>query len=382
VDHTYADFTVANGWTAPDPLAGLRNLAGQIAARGIRRITGDIVIDERMFDPAESTGSGPSRLSPIVVNDNVVDFLITPTQAGSPAVIAWRPQTPLITVDAQIETAAADSDAAVRLVSPEPGRVVLRGRIPAGGKPLLRIYAVNDPASFARSLFMAELARAGIAMVASPLDRNRGEQLPAESAMPAEKCVASLESPPFREEARLILKVSHNLHASTLPLLVAANHGRRTLADGLKLQHDFLVRAGVDVDTISLGGAAGGARSDFVTPRATVQLLRYMSTRPDFPAYEQALPILGVDGTLATISTNSPARGKLRAKTGTLLWENTMNGGFLLTSKALAGYLTTSHQRELVLAFFVNQVHLKQSSDSASVGATLGRLCEILYEEL
>ena len=31
----------------------------------------------------------------------------------------------------------------------------------------------------------------------------------------------------------------------------------------------------------------------------TVALLRHMATRPDFAVYERALPILGVDGTIA-----------------------------------------------------------------------------------
>jgi len=37
------------------------------------------------------------------------------------------------------------------------------------------------------------------------------------------------------------------------------------------------------------------------------------------------------------------------AKTGTLLFENLLNGGFILSSKALAGYMTTRRQHELAL---------------------------------
>src|SRR5258707_66087 len=145
-----------------------------------------------------------------------------------------------------------------------------------------------------------------------------------------------LKSPPFSEEAKLILKVSQNLHAGALPLLVATRHGKRTLDDGMHLERDFLSRAGVDVSTLSFASGAGGSRSDYVTPRATAQLLQYVSTRPDFDAFEAALPELGMNGTLATaVPPDSPARGKIRAKTGTLFWDNKMKGGFLLTSKGL-----------------------------------------------
>ena len=383
VDHTYANGSTLGELTEPDPLAGLNDLARQVAAAGVTRVRGDVLIDDRLFDKAESTGSGPSQLTAIVVNDNVIDFLITPGVPGAPATVEWRPKTSAITVDAKVETGAGGQDPKIQISSPAPGRIVVRGRVAAGSKPLVRVSEVPDAAAFARALFIEALGRAGVAVDASPLAANRGDLLPARGSYQASERVAHLTSAPFREEAKLILKVSHNLHASTLPLLVAAKNGRRTLADGLHLQHDFLVRARIDVDTISFGGGAGGARSDYTTPRATVQLLRYMATRPDFAVYESALPVIGVDGTLASvIDANSTARGKVQAKTGTLSWENTMNGRYLLTSKALAGYMTTATGRKLTFAMFVNLTHLNKGSDTVREGRTLGRLCEIIYDGL
>jgi D-alanyl-D-alanine carboxypeptidase/D-alanyl-D-alanine-endopeptidase (penicillin-binding protein 4) len=143
-----------------------------------------------------------------------------------------------------------------------------------------------------------------------------------------------------------------------------------------------LAGASVDADTISFGGGAGGSRADYTTPRATVQLLRHMATRPDAAVYEAALPVLGVDGTLASsVSRDSPARGKVHAKTGTLFWQNTMNGRYIVTSKALAGYMTTSQGRRLAFAMFVNNTHIEKSSETAREGRTLGQLCEIVFEE-
>ncbi|MBC7820963.1 MAG: D-alanyl-D-alanine carboxypeptidase, partial [Planctomycetaceae bacterium] len=167
-----------------------------------------------------------------------------------------------------------------------------------------------------------------------------------------------------------------------LPLLVAAKHGERTLSQGLRRQHAFLKRVGVDVDTISFGGGAGGARSDYVTPAAAVQLLRYMATRPDFELYRRALPRLGVDGTLAkSVGAESPAKDKVAAKTGTLYWENLMNANSLLTSKALAGYLTTAKGDTLAFALFVNNAPLRNGLTTTAIGKDLGRICELLFEQ-
>jgi D-alanyl-D-alanine carboxypeptidase/D-alanyl-D-alanine-endopeptidase (penicillin-binding protein 4) len=107
-----------------------------------------------------------------------------------------------------------------------------------------------------------------------------------------------------------------------------------------------------------------------------------MATRPDAGVFQDALPQLGVDGTLVTaVPPDSPARGKVQAKTGTLFWENTMNGGHIVTSKALAGYMTSSKGRRLAFAMFVNNTHIKRATETAREGKALGKLCEIVYLE-
>jgi serine-type D-Ala-D-Ala carboxypeptidase/endopeptidase (penicillin-binding protein 4) len=376
VDHIYANWTPANELTSQDPLAGLKELARQIAKSGIKAVSGDVVVDDRLFDKA---GSGPSLLTPIVVNDNVVDFVITPAKAGEAAKVTWQPHSIGIQVDAQVET-VTDGKPVITVRSEGTGRYSLRGTIPATNAPLIRIAEVADPASYARMLFVEALQAAGVSVAASPLATNNLSSLPPREEVARLSPMASLVSPPFRENAKLILKVSHNLHAGMLPLLVAVKHGQRTVTEGLQWQKKFLLKAGVEADSISFGGAAGGSRADLVTPKATVQLLRYMSTRPDFAGFEAALPVLGKDGTLAAISKNHAAAGKVMAKTGTYVVDNSLNGTGLLTSKALAGYITTQKGRKLAFAVFVNMTHLREGEKSSREGEALGRICEIVYE--
>jgi D-alanyl-D-alanine carboxypeptidase/D-alanyl-D-alanine-endopeptidase (penicillin-binding protein 4) len=380
-DHIYAQFNSTAELTAPDPLAGLNELAKQVAASGIKAVGGDVLVDDRLFDHAESTGSGPRQITPIIVNDNLVDVTIEPTTAGTAARVRWRPESAAVRVDAQVTTVAGNPTK-VSVDVQSDGAIVVRGRIAASRKTMVRTCEVDDPASFARTLFVEALGRAAVRVEASALTKNRVDRLPDAGAYATLAKKAELISPPLADSVRLVLKVSHNLHASTFPLLVAAKNGKRTLADGMKLQNEYFRRAGVDVGSISFGGGAGGSRSDYVTPRATVQLLRHISGRPDFAVYKDALPILGVDGTLSkAVPSTSPARGKVFAKTGTLLWDNAGNGGYILTSKALAGYMTTAGGRELALAIFVNNVPIKDSEGGAKLaGETLGKLCEILFD--
>jgi D-alanyl-D-alanine carboxypeptidase/D-alanyl-D-alanine-endopeptidase (penicillin-binding protein 4) len=379
-DHTYADTTTTTDSLTPtDLLAGLNALAKQVKAAGIDRVDGDVLIDARLFDSASSSGSGPRLVTPIVVNDNVIDVIVTPAMAADrPATVTLRPETAFVALDAQVDT-TADGRPSVDLSSPGPGKLIVRGRIPVTAKAQLRSQPVDDPGQFARTLFIEALRRQGVAVAASPLREPRAD-LPDRDAYRTLTRVAVFVSPPLSETVKVALKVSHNLYASTMPLLVAAKHGERTLAAGLRRQRAFLGELGVDLDSVSFAGGAGGDRADATTPRATVSLLRALAKRPEWTAIQSGLPVLGVDGTLASsVSRDSPAAGHVRAKTGTLWYEDVMNDRALVRSKAVAGTMTTARGTNLVFAIFVNDVPLPRGTTPSREGKVLGRLCEIIY---
>jgi D-alanyl-D-alanine carboxypeptidase/D-alanyl-D-alanine-endopeptidase (penicillin-binding protein 4) len=380
-DHIYANGNSKAELTDTDPLAGLKALARQVAGAGIHHVQGDVLIDDRLFARSHGSGSGPSVLTPIVVNDNVVDLVVTPAEtAGKAAQVRMRPETSFVQVDAQVNTVDERQPLRIRVRGTGPHGLIVRGQIPRKTKPLLRIYPVEDPASFARALFIESLRREGVTVDASPLQSPSAE-LPEKDGYAKLTRVARFTSPPFSDVIKVTLKVSHNLYASTLPLLIAAKNGKRTVADGLHWQRQFLADLGVDVDGISFGGGAGGSNADAVTPRATVQLLRAFAKRSDYGGLHDGLPILGVDGTLAdAVPADSPARGKVFAKTGTLTWDDLMNDRSLLTSKALAGTMTTAKGRSLIVALYVNGVPLPKGVTSMREGKVLGHLCEVIYQ--
>lgn len=381
VDHTYATFvSTLPELTKTDPLAGLRDLARQVRKAGILKVEGDVLIDDRMYPPSFGTGSGPKLVTPIIVNDNVIDVLVSPGKAeGDRASAEVRPANGFIHIDVQVETVAADQKANITVDLVGLGRFVLRGRIPLGSRPLVRICPVADPELFARGLFIERLRREGVAVSASPLARPTAV-LPDKDAYAGLTTVARVESRPLSELLKVTLKVSHNLYASSLPLLIAARHGKRTLADGLALERRLFAELGVDVNDLALESGAGGGACDHVTPRATVRLLQAMSRRPDFDVLRSAMPTLGVDGTLFdVVGADSPARGKVWAKTGTYVDTDLLNDRMFLRSKSLAGVMTTRSGRHLMFAFFLNDVPLPSGITSVRDGKILAQLCEYLY---
>lgn len=381
-DHTYSGGDLISEIVPLDPLAGLDHLAREVLAAGIKQVDGEVVVDERLFDPAEGTGSGPSRITPIMVNDNLVDVVVSAgAEPGAEASVRTVPPSTYYSVDARVETVAEGVEAEVEVESVGPRRFTVRGRLPVGHREVVKAYEVDDPAAFARTLLLERLAARGVKVAASPLAGNPSGRLPSADRVAALPKVAQYTSPPFKEYARVILKVSHNLHAGTLPLLVALKHGDRTLGAGLKRQGAFLEELGIDLAAVSFGSGAGGSRADLATPAATVALLRAMADRPVAGAFEAALPVLGRDGTAAEhVAPESPVRGHVRAKTGTYWVDNPLSGESVLTSKALAGYMETAAGRPLAFALFVNGVPVVGDNVTSLVaGRLLGSICEAVY---
>ena len=381
-DHTYANSGLMDAeLTDTNPLAGLDELARQVKASGIKQIDGDVLVDDRLFARTRGSGSGPDAVTPIVVNDNVIDITVEPgANVGDPAKITTRPETAFFQVDALVNTAAEKASPDLQILNVGANHFAVRGRIAKGAKPIVRIYPVEDPALFARALFVEALRRNGVKANAAIL-RPGNAALPEKNAYDRLPKVATFTSPPFQETLAVTLKVSHNLYASTLPCLVAASTGGTTAEQGLRAERKILKELGVEVGAVSFGGGAGGASADHVSARAAVQLLQGLAKRDEWEVYKAALPILGVDGTLSeTVKPDSPARGKVFAKTGTLVWYDAANDRFLLKSKALAGTMTTKNGTTLYLAMMVNNVPLPKGATSSREGKMLGKLCELLYE--
>jgi D-alanyl-D-alanine carboxypeptidase/D-alanyl-D-alanine-endopeptidase (penicillin-binding protein 4) len=378
IDHTDANALPGVALLGTNPLAGLDDLATQVAAAGIRRIEGEVIVDARLFPQMPKDDY---VLSPIVVNDNVVDVLVTPGEAGQPATVALRPVTAAYRAEGTVETAAAGSNTAWTVDERAPGVVRVAGAVAAGGGPELKTASVQDPPTFARTLFVEALDRAGIA-VADPLGPNPA---PPDAAFPQADRVAVLHSRPLADLITVTLKVSMNLYADTLVMLLGSAEGVNQDAweDGFTVIREEVVTLGLDPAAVSLGDGRGNDRADMFGPRAICDLLRGMATRPEGETLATALPILGVDGTEAgAVGADSPVRGRAAAKSGTVVVGDLLNGRLLLLGKASAGYMTGRSGREVVYATFVNDVPLAQVEDIFAIVADQGALAAALFEAI
>jgi D-alanyl-D-alanine carboxypeptidase/D-alanyl-D-alanine-endopeptidase (penicillin-binding protein 4) len=211
-DHTYSGGNTRAGLVACDPLAGLDQLAREVAAAGVKSVRGEVVVDDRMFDAATSTGSGPGRVTPVLVNDNLIDVVATPAETvGEPADVRLVPATAFATADVQVETVASGVAPSVEVKPAGNRRFSVRGRVPVGHAPVVKVYEVADPASFARTLFIEMLRKRGVKVEAASVAENPSGKLPPRSVVAELPKVAEYTSPPLSEYLKVILKVSHNL---------------------------------------------------------------------------------------------------------------------------------------------------------------------------
>lgn len=134
-DHTESNSLGSAILTKPDPLAGIRALAQRVAASGVRRVEGNVVIDDRRFRKFR-VPNGDVLITPITVNDNLVDVTVIPTRPGQPARVDWRPKSAGFTVRSAARTLARGGAQTISLATSKDGRTgVVRGSIPVGYRP-------------------------------------------------------------------------------------------------------------------------------------------------------------------------------------------------------------------------------------------------------
>lgn len=389
-DHTEANSLGSAILTQVDPLSGLDSLARQVAQSGIKAVAGDVIIDDRLFDHFR-VPNGNVLITPTIVNDNLIDVTVLPTEAGQPAKVDWRPKTAAFTVSSEVKTVAASEPMEIALeVSPEDPKVgIVKGQIPVGYKPslpgvptLVQTFPIADPSSFARTALIEALGKAGVSVTAAATGPNPTAKLPPNSSYKQSAEVARLVSPPYAEYAKLILKVSHNLGANLSLALFGLTKGARTVETALAAERNTLVTEyGLPSDGFDFPTNGSGSPDSRATPGAVTGLLAAMRKTKASETYFDALPILGVDGSLATVGIDppnpaiAPAVGRVFAKTGTTVADGR------LKAQVFAGYIKSRTGKLLAYVVYVNDVApIGSIADVLKVFSDEGEISAILYD--
>jgi serine-type D-Ala-D-Ala carboxypeptidase/endopeptidase (penicillin-binding protein 4) len=362
----------------------LRELADKTAARGIREVRGDIVVDDRYFvyEPFGGHWSVEdlqwgygAPVTALAFNDNLLRLHVLPgTKDGDPATVLLDPIADGLEINNRVLTSAARTTKEI-FAQRLPGSAILDvwGEIPAGSPEDDDSVAIPDPPRLAAELFKRDLEALGITIRGQVrvLELPRFQAANMEDSLardPGRVVLAEHVSLPLRDAIKVVNKVSQNLHAEMLLRVIGretANYGSVTV--GLRVLKEFAGEAGIEPEEFYFTDGSGLSRLNLVTPSAIVKLLAFMARSPHFEDYFDSLPIAGVDGTLGTRFVRSSAAGKIHAKTGSLGHVN-----------ALSGYMELPSGRKLAFSILVNNHALKYSG----AVKVLDAVAEEIYDTL
>src|SRR6266849_3243850 len=355
------------------PEKALVELADALVSKGVKEISGNVIGDDSYF-PRERYPNGweiddmvweyGAAISAIVVDDNTVALTLTPgEQAGNPVQAAVTPATLDFMVENDVTTSAADAKSDLTLTrDPGSNLVVVKGSLPARSAPRRLVLAIEEPAQHAAVTLKRLLEERGIKVAGIARARHDHAELGGDPVVLAEHV-----SVPLGDALKLINKISQNLHTEMLLRTVARQSGTWATPDDLmKVPADFYATAGIAPGDVIQTDASGLSRHDLVTPRAIVTLLNFALKQSWFGPYYASLPVAGLDGTLEDRMKNTPAAGRIHAKTGSVEHVRT-----------LSGFAETPGGRSLIFSFLSNN----QGGKNHEVADALAGLCVAMLEE-
>ena len=320
--------------------------AAALAERGVRRILGDLVLDDGVFQ-AGRHGDWPVRqrlkwfcapAAGLNFNDNCLDVQLSIHGRAVQAIVA--PTSRHIRVVNRTRLGAGNLWH-VRY-SQNDATVTITGKV---AKSMTRpmSVAVNEPAMLFGRVLADRLARAGISIEGSIIRRSIAG---GKGMLPAGTVVAAVHATPLPVVLGRMNKRSLNLTAECLFLRVAAHSlGQGTFPQAAEVATGVLTKHyGLPGDQFMVADGSGMSRNNRLSAAVTVTLLRRLASGQNARLFLDSLSIAGVDGSLARRLT--ACRGRVIGKTGSLSGVS-----------ALAGYVLDGQGRPAVaFAVFCNNV--------------------------
>lgn len=348
--------------------ADLWAMVRELEGYGVKRIDGDIVVDQRFYDeqttppafeqqPNEWAGFR-APVSAVALDENCVTLTVRPTSAGSSAHVEFDPPG-FVDVDGTIKTADAGGADTVELNLAGNGSRMsahVSGAVAADERVVRFTRRAEDPRLLAGYALADILRKEGIEVKGDvKLGTARGHTLARHLSAPLSQLLYALGKQSDNFYAEMIFK-SLGGEARARP----AKSG-----DAADVVTSFLGRIGATDSGLVIKNGSGLFDANRITAWSTVELLRWAWRDPEVqPEYVAQLSVGGVDGTLHKRFRQELTRRHVRAKTGTL--------DDVIT---LSGYLERDDGRGPV-AFSVLFNHVAGKQDGARHAAD--RLVELI----
>lgn len=302
-----------------------RNMLKALMRRGVTRISGDLVIDDSLFDPsvfaepmidADTNRSYNVLPHPLMTNFQTVSFYFYPHANGRDVIVRPDPELPNLNITNRLrleDRACGGFQRGVAFaVDPvDPNGVTFDGRFPSRCTEFVLQRAVLDAPNYAYGLFRKLWQELG-----GEFAGGLRFGLVPEGSTP----LVVWQSEPLADVIKSINKFSNNMMTRQLLLTLAVEKfgPPATVANGGRAVQDYLSSLGIDHSAMVLSNGAGLSREARMTARLFNDILQHgyrISTMPEFVA---SLPLSGEDGTMRTRLRSNGMRRAMHVKTGTL----------------------------------------------------------------
>lgn len=207
------------------------------------------------------------------------------------------------------------------------------------------------------ALRQSGIAHAGIL----PSDSGRVDSLLA----PAETLFV-LQSPPLSEILGAMLQPSQNQIAEILLRTIGLERtGVGRPDSGSAVVRRQLLEWGVDSMEFRVRDGSGLSRHNYVTAATMVRVLSVMQQHPYGTVFREALPVVGVSGTVRSWLHGTVAERNAHGKTGTLG-----------SVRAFSGYVRTAGGSALIYSFIANNYLVPTSAVTAAIQTMVRLLAE------
>jgi serine-type D-Ala-D-Ala carboxypeptidase/endopeptidase (penicillin-binding protein 4) len=356
----------------------LFELAQQLAGRGVRRIDGDVVVDDGEFGvehlpPAfdqrpRETAPFRAAVSALSVDENALTIEARPGATdGSPAQVFVSP-VGYVEVDNALTTGGDAPTVSITSSVGDGGRERLRisGTIPRASGAVTARRRIENPSLATGHVLRAMLAAAGI--------RVRGTVRVAPGSSNGITRLAEHQSAPLSSLLYEVGKDSNNFYAEMMLLAISAASARdtpgpTTFARGVERVLRWAREHGVTTDGLTVRNGSGLYDANRLSARQLTQVMRACWRDPAIrEEYLAQFAVSGDDGTLRTRLRLPGHPRVVRAKTGTL--DDVI---------ALSGFVTSPDPARVVtFSFVVNGVHGRAAEARQLADDVVTRLVEDL----
>ena len=361
----------------PERWAAFDEWGRQLAAKGIRQVNGYLIGDDDAFEePGWGLGWSwddiafgyGAAVGALQYNENQVELMIGPgLEPGARAIISLSPPGSGLIIDHQVTTVAAGEPSRVSLVrSPNSLMLTVIGQVAAGSSPIIEHAAVDNPTQAYLNTMRIAFARHGVHIERSPLDIDDVRMRP---DMSKATLLIEEKSPPLSELVDVTLKWSRNIYAETLLLSMAPDGQPKSWSGGLAAMEETLTSWGVPRESYLARDGSGLSRYDYLSADAVTSLLTHLwADAKHSEPYRATLPVFGVSGNVANRLKDTPAGGRVWAKTGSMS-----------QVRSLSGYLMTLEDEPLVFSIIVNGFRVPSREIDAAMDRALLRLVEFKH---